>query len=216
MRDLIRKILREETDGVKTIKENYEKVEKNLPKILKLIKVMLKGHYDEIKVGKKNIFYGSDNYLSESFLINIYNNDGYFPVSIKDLFNGIRDFVGIDPSLYGVPLDIQFVNTKTLKESKLEITKIRRRTNELEEELLYIMRNKAVRNKVCIHSKENWIKNTFNEFFEDFEDYVKAASLNSDEEKQIREFIYFNFQELVEKFWTLRCDKNSNQQNEQV
>ena len=216
MRDLIRKILKEETDGVKQIKDNYKKVEKNLPKILKLIKVMLKGHYDDIKVGKKNVFYGSDNYISESFLINIYNSDGYFPLTIRDLFNGIRDFVGIDPSLYGVPLDIQFTKTNSLKESKFEIIKLRRRTNELEEELLYIMRNKAVRNKVCNYSKEGWIENTFNEFFEDFEDYVKAASLNSDEVKEIKEFIYFNFQELVEKFWTLRCDKNSNQQNEKV
>lgn len=216
MRDLIRKILKEETDGVKQIKDNYKKVEKNLPKILKLIKVMLKGHYDDIKVGKKNVFYGSDNYISESFLINIYNSDGNFPLTIRALFNSIRDFVGIDPSEYGVPLDIQFIKTNSLKESRFEIIKLRRRTNELEEELLYIMRNKAVRNKVCNYSKEGWIENTFNEFFEDFEDYVKAASLNSDEEKQIKEFIYFNFQELVEKFWTLRCDKNSNQQNEQV
>lgn len=216
MRDLIRKILKEETEGVKQIKDNYKKVEKNLPKILKLIKVMLKGHYDDIKVGKKNVFYGSDNYISESFLISIYNSDGNFPLTIRALFNSIRDFVGIDPSEYGVPLDIQFVNTKTLKESNREILRMRRRVDEIEEELTELMRRIYVRKSPCEYTKEAWQRTVFSNFFEDFDYYAKIHGMSTKDAKELKDFLVEKFNGFVEDFWKTRCDKNSTQENEQV
>ena len=216
MRDLIRKILKEETEGVKQIKDNYKKVEKNLPKILKLIKVMLKGHYDDIKVGKKNVFYASDNYTSESFLINIYNSDGNFPLTIRALFNSIRDFVGIDPSEYGVPLDIQFVNTKTLKESNREILRMRRRVDEIEEELTELMRRIYVRKSPCEYTKGAWQRTVFSNFFEDFDYYAKIHGMSTKDAKELKDFLVEKFNGFVEDFWKTRCDKNSTQENEQV
>ena len=230
MRNLIRKIIKEQTlevevelpreERIKIIQHNYSEVEKMLPTIIEFIKTQMREKISKIIVSKKKIFYGMDDYSTETFVLNIIMKS-VFPERTKGrLFRDIRDYTGIDPGLYGVPLDIEFhlnenayklkkgnAREHKLNESPREILKLRRRMSMFENELLMTMRVLYTRKAICSYSKEEWEELVFDKLFEDFEDYEKSSNLTKEESEQIKKFIHSSFRHLVIEFWETRCNE---------
>jgi len=129
MRDLIKKILREEIEVPKWFREweklpreeriaGIEKRKKSilklLPSIINFFELKFSDYLETIEVGGKRVHYGHEDHSTETILLKFYFNQK--PPQTKYLDNEIRDdingFFGIDMTYYGIPLDIETIIKK--------------------------------------------------------------------------------------------------------
>lgn len=106
MREVIRKILKENQD-LELIKSNEIKIPKLLPHIVDFIKEKY-GKSVRVKTSNEKIFFGSDNYSGVGKVINVFvENEKLLPAEVKiRLWNDIRNFFGVDMSMYGSCLNL--------------------------------------------------------------------------------------------------------------
>jgi len=115
MEDIIRKILREmdnsNEDRIKEIEDKKKYVKKLLPSIIKFFKDSFSEDLFDIEVTTKGVHYGSENYSTDSYLINFYFNkipkEHEFNMR-RTIIRNLDNIFNIDITKYGVPLDLEF------------------------------------------------------------------------------------------------------------
>jgi hypothetical protein len=129
MKELIKKILREETEipkwfreweklpregRIAGIEERKKHILKLVPSIVDFFELKFSDYLEKIEVGGKKIHYGNELHSMESVLLKFYFNKR--PPTTKHLDFEIRDdingFFGIDITYYGIPLDIETIIKK--------------------------------------------------------------------------------------------------------
>ena len=107
MKELIRKILREGKD-LDRIKKNEIEVPKMVPLVVKYIKEEF-GKRLRVRIEKKGVFFGSDLYKGNCTEIKVFVEDTSINAAeLKyQLKNTIKNFFGMDMSLYGSCLDLK-------------------------------------------------------------------------------------------------------------
>lgn len=125
MRNLIRKILKEQLpyslsfpyskDTAEQIKNNYEKIQKLLPNIIKLLKIKFSKEIDKIDVNKQIVFYGSEDLAQDAFVLDIVLKEKQELIR-TDVFQVVYDYTGLNLAHYGVPLDVRIFTDAELYE----------------------------------------------------------------------------------------------------
>lgn len=111
MIDIFKKIIEEQT--MEQIKQNENSVPKLVPSIVEMIKSKY-GKKVRVKVTKKKIHYGSDNYTATCPIIEIFVLDEYLVAAeLKfQTWNDIQGFFGIDLGKYGACLYLEVYKQK--------------------------------------------------------------------------------------------------------
>lgn len=106
MKELIRKILREGKD-IERIMRNEKEIPKRVPAILEFINEKYGGGV-RAESDTKSVYFGSDSYRGLCKEIKVYVEDEDLnPSEVKhELWDDIKNFFGIDMSLYGSCLDL--------------------------------------------------------------------------------------------------------------
>jgi hypothetical protein len=113
MKDLIKKILSEETEFGKEYAERKEYAKKVLPNIMSMIedKYFDYPNVDSATLSERSIMYGSDSHQDTYYLLRLV----FFDVNEntkrklkKEIIDDVRKLYGLDITEYACPLDIQF------------------------------------------------------------------------------------------------------------
>lgn len=118
MKNLIRKILKEERDTWfdkskeerhQILRDKLSRAESMMPKILKIIDIM---YGDKVRVDsseRKMIYYGSDMLNLERIILKVYVEDDDLDTrEVKsNIWDALNNYLGIDLSRYGVGLDLE-------------------------------------------------------------------------------------------------------------
>lgn len=122
MKTQIHKILKEsitfpdsslpKEERIEKIKSNYRELEELLPVIIRFLKLRFRDEISKIVVTNKRIYYGHEDYSSDSFLINVVFKNNKKPIPRFRTFTMINDFMGVNLNEYGVPMDIEYYNNE--------------------------------------------------------------------------------------------------------
>jgi len=132
MRNIIRKILKEmkfelntpdwvkkfynlpTEERIEFIEKKRKYIEKLIPTIVVFFELKYGDYIDRIEIGKKGVYYGSENYSTKEVLLKFYFNDVDDNVAETNddlkvqVIKDIKNFFNIDVKYYGVPLDLEF------------------------------------------------------------------------------------------------------------
>jgi len=132
MRNIIKKILKEmiimepntpdwvekfhnlpTEERIEFIEKKKKYIEKLIPKIVVFFELKYSDYIDRIEIGKKSVYYGSENYSTKEVLLKFYFNDNITKtmrvLSLRlDVIEDLQKFFNIDLGYYGVPLDLEF------------------------------------------------------------------------------------------------------------
>lgn len=112
MRELIRKILREESN-IERIKKNEKEIPSRVPSIVRFIKTKY-GKAVTVETHNKGVFFGSDYYKGLCKEIRVYVQDERLVAAeVKvDLWRDIKNFFDIDMTTYGSCLYLEVYRKK--------------------------------------------------------------------------------------------------------
>jgi hypothetical protein len=128
MRDLIKKILREDMDispdvphGDKTfnelpredrvsqIEKNKKDIERILPRVVEFFKEKFGDDLFKLKVEEKGVRYGNENYSTKKIILEFYFSE-FFSEDWKtkrEIYRDLKSFFNVDVYIYGVPLGFE-------------------------------------------------------------------------------------------------------------
>jgi hypothetical protein len=129
MRNIIKKILKEmkfesntpdwvekfhnlpTEERIEFIEKKKKYIEKYIPRIIEFFEEKYGDYIDRVEVGKKGVYYGSENYSTKEILLKFYFNNNItktIRVLRLDVIEDLQNFFNIDLGYYGVPLDLEF------------------------------------------------------------------------------------------------------------
>ena len=128
MRDLIKKILREDShispdaphwveafqtmsreNRIAQIDKNKRDIERILPRIVEFFKDKFGKHLLKFEIGEKGTHYGNENHTTKTINLIFYLSESTPDVrgAKREIFNDLNSFFNINLSYYGTPLEIE-------------------------------------------------------------------------------------------------------------